>query len=327
MGKLIAVQEQFTVNQGNDPTSPILGYTDLSLLLSNYYGKNIRQGNTFNLMGYTTHLSCDSASDDADTGLSVQGVSQYIPTTKHSRSAWNHQFNRWRKQKQLSGNVGSLVRNDDMEMAWDTTGATSRTSSLYAGGLGDVNSETLTITGTSAQGSRSSLIDLYNSINPIHDDSKTEFGQSIKSPKFVDKFPQTQSFTWTAHASSMAQWTYIQDDLVSVGSDYKLDPDSVHYMNASSHQDMVSFPGNSHIPVFTGLMKHIYYVLPPDVDTGEAPPAAEDDWTLTITYYIKSWTPLVYRKKAIKKSRRYSNRRSMRSYNGRKRTYRRRYKR
>lgn len=296
MGQLIAVSQQFTVNQGNDPTSPIYGYTDLALLLSEYYGKNIRQGASFQLMGYAAHLSCDSASDDADTGLSVQGVSRYVPTTKHSRAAWNKQFQRWRRQKQLSGNIGAHVRNDDMEMAFDAQGQTSRTSTIYAGGIGDSDgAESLTITGTSATGVRSSLTDFYNSLNPIPENSRTEFGTNIKEPKYLSHFPATQEFTWTAHASSMAQWTYIQDDLVSVGSDYKFDPNSVHYMNASSHQDFVAFPGDSYVPVFCGLMQHIYYVLPPDVDTGENPPTAEDDWTLTITFYVKAWTPLVYK--------------------------------
>lgn len=326
MAKLTAVSQTFTVNQGNDPTSPIVGYTDLALLLSEYYGKNIRQGNTFNLMGYTAQLSCDSQSDDADTGLSVQGVTQYLPTTKHSRAAWNHQFKRWTRQKQLSGNIGAHVRNDDMEMAWDATGQTSRTSTIYAGGLGDSDgAEKLVLTGTSSTGSRSSLTDLYDSLNPIPQDSKTEFGGNIKSPKYLNKFPAVQNFTWTAHASSSFQWSDLEANPVVVDT-MEADPLSVHYMGASSHQDMVSFPGDCHIPVFCGVMKHIYYVLPPDVDTGDNPPTADDDWTLTITFYIKSWTPLVYRaKKAVKKA---MSRAAGRSYRrgknyGRKRRYRR----
>lgn len=326
MGKLTAVSQTFTVNQGNDPTSPIIAYTDLALLLSEYYGKNIRQGNTFNLLGYSAHLSCDSQSDDADTGLSVQGVTQYLPTTKHSRAAWNHQFKRWSRQKQLSGNIGQLVRNDDMEMAWDATGETSRTSTIYAGGLGDSDgSEKLVLTGVSSTGSRSSLTDMYNSLNPIHDDSKTEFGGNIKSPKFLNKFPAVQNFTWTAHASSSFQWSDLQDDL-TVADTMEAVADSIHYMGATSHQDMIAFPGDSYIPVLTGVMKHIYYVLPPDVDTGDNPPTAEDDWTLTITWYVKSWTPLVYRaKKAIKKAmgRSSASNRRGRTY-GSKRRYRRR---
>jgi hypothetical protein len=322
--KLISVQQDFTVNQGNDPTSPIIGYTDLALLLSNYYGKNIRQGNTFNLLGYSAHLSCDSQSDDADTGLSVQGQSQYVPTTKHSRSAWNHQFQRWSKQKALSGNIGMNVRNDDMEMAFDSTGQTSRTSTLYAGGLGDSDgAEKLVLTGTSATGSRSSLTDLYNSLNPIHQNSKTEFGGNIKEPKFLDKFPAIQSFGWTAHASSSFQWSDLQDDLTVVDS-MEADPDSVHYMGASSHSDFIAFPNDSYLPILAGLIKHVYYVLPPDVDTGDNPPAAEDDWTVTITFYIDSWTPLIYKKKtrkAVSKSRRYMNRGR---YNARRRYNRRR---
>lgn len=320
--KLISVQQQFTVNQGNNPMSAFVGYTDLALLLSEYYGKNIRQGNTFNLLGYTAHLSQDSQSDDADTGLSVQGTSQYIPTTKHSRAAWNHQFQRWQRQKRLSGNVGNLTRNDDMEMAWDATGQTSRTSTLYAGGLGDTDTEKLVLTGVSSTGARSSLTDLYNSLNPIHDDSTTEFGTSIKSPKFVNKFPAQQAFNWTAHASSMAQWSDLQEDGVIQLDSFEADPESVHYMNASSHQDYVAFPNNTYLPIFCGLMKHVYYVLPPDVDTGDNPPAAEDDWTVTLTFYIDSWEPLVYKNvnKAIAKSRRMKSKRSYRArrrYNSR----------
>lgn len=319
--KLIAVQQQFTVDQGDDPTTPVIGYTDLSLLLSEYYGKNIRQGNTFNLTGYTAHLSQDSATDDADTGISVQGTSQYIPTTKHSRAAWNHQFQRWSRQKRLSGNIGQLTRNDDMEMAFDATGQTSRTSTFYAGGLGDSDgAEKLTVLGTSSTGVRSALVDMYNSLNPIHQDSKTEFGGNIKSPKFLDKFPQAQAFNWTAHASSNANWT----QSVEVLGVEDATAGSVHYMGASSHMDYVAFPNNSYLPIFCGLLKHIYYILPPDVDTGPDPPTAETDWTLTITFYIDSWNPLVYKKKvakAVRKSRRMSMKRS---YNARRRYSRRR---
>ena len=324
MPKLIAVSQTFTVNQGNDPTSPIIGYTDLALLLSDYYGKNIRQGNSFKVMGYTANLSCDSQSDDADTGLSVQGVTQYLPTTKHSRAAWNHQFKRWARQKQLSGHLGRLTRNDDMEMAWDGTGETSRTSTLFAQGLGDSDGEEkLVLTGSSTPGARSSLTDLYNSMNPIHADSRDEFSGNIKSPKFLNKFPNVQNFTWTAHASSSFQWSDLEENPVVVDT-MEADPESIHYMGASSHQDMVSFPGGTYVPVLCGVMKHIYYVLPPDVDSGDNPPTAEDDWTLTLTFYNKSWTPLVYRaKKAIKKAMNRSTGRRGKSY-GRKRRYRRR---
>jgi len=323
--KLISVQQQFTVNQANNSTNAIIGYTDLSLLLSQYYGKNIRQGATFNLSGYAAHLSQDSASDDADTGLSVQGTTQYVPTTKHSRAAWNHQFKRWSRQKALSGKIGQNVRNDDMEMAWEGGfGAmTSRTSTIYAAGLGDTNTEKLVVNGTSSVGSHSSLEDLYDSLNPLPADSRDEYGVSIKTPKYTDKFPAIQAFNWTAHASSMAQWSDLESNPVVVDT-MEADPFSVHYMNASSHMDYVSFPNDSYLPIFAGLMKHIYYVLPPDVDTGDNPPTAEDDWTLTITFYIDSWTPLVYKRKknrAIRKSRRMS---SKRSYNARRRYNRRR---
>ena len=139
-----AVTVSIPVQNDNSPHTPNIDTTvDLAMLLSEYYGKNIRQGNNFRVKAMqATLVPADNAAlAYIDTGLPATVRTTHLPTTKHSRRAWNEVFRQWKRQKQLGGLVGSSVRNDDMEFAWKSDMTTSRTSTIHGTGLGDTSTE------------------------------------------------------------------------------------------------------------------------------------------------------------------------------------------
>jgi len=269
----------------NDPSTPVVyGYVDFSMLLSEHYGKQIRQGNSFRLKGMQATLVPSSGlTDDFDVGMSCLVQHRYIPTTGNSREAWNLMFQQWKKQKLLAGKVGRYMKYDDFECAWSTSTAyhdATRTSTLYAGGMGDTTEEKVTLQGNSVAGNCHSLKDLYNSQQRRLRSSVDPFtGAEIKASKFNydTPYPDEQSIMTSAVASA------------AVLSGSGLSNDMYH--SSIAMNEIQEFPVS--LNVLCGNMAIAVYV--PSDDT-----AAQwaDTCDVHIHYYIESWKPLVYRPRA-----------------------------
>lgn len=289
--ELHVVGGTWAVTQGNDPTTAIVNdQLDLSIELSKKFGKNIRQGHSYRIVGYQAYLTPLGASD-ADTGIAAAVELRYAPVTKHSVRAWRQMFTKWRKQKQLSGKVGQYVRYDDFEVCFEPMHQTARTSTVLAGGMGDTAPEFVAIYGTASSGNRTTLSDMYNSYNPIPEASTDEFGVSIKDPKFTEYFPARGRLTTTAHLSSIAQWTDLEEGGIVVDA-MEADPESVHFMGADAGAPWVMLPSDNHISCLAGVLQVLANIMPPDVDTGDNPPQAETSWGLHVNLMIEGWSPL-----------------------------------
>lgn len=298
------VQKTYTIQQPNDSNTMVVeDQIDLALELSNTLGREIRQGNTFRVVGTQAHLH--PATGDVDMGYAMALEAFYVPTTGHSRKAWNQVFKQWKRQKQLAGKVGNSVRYDDMEFAYNSEQITSRTSSIYGQGMGDTSLENLTLLGISTAGSDFALQDYYNSAYKTPQPSVDHFtNATIKDPKQgTTPFPSTQSLKMSA--------------ALSAGLDASTTPDSFGFGLAMS--DFEFFPADNHVNVMCGLFYLKGYVTPPDTAL-----QAADTLSLTVTIAVEGWTPLVYkpRRKIMRKRRKTTRkpRRSYRrSYTGRKR--------
>lgn len=282
------ISRSFNLETPNNSGTPVLNtHIDLAMELSEYYGRNIRQGNNFVLKGVSASLRPldDGLTDDYDTGMAAVAVHSFCPANKHSRKAWNLTFQQWKKQKLLAGKVGPYMRNDDFEIGYSSTAAyhnATRTSSIYAGGIGDSTKEQVMIYGASTDGDDFTLEDFFNSqldhhqvLTPVDPFTNT----AIKANKFSStSFPAPQLFNVSATSSAV---------VTDVGG-------STMYSGAVSQGDMSMFP----IPlnILCGLMKINVYVNAPDTTS-----QMEDNAVLTLTYYISKWKPLVYRPKPRRK--------------------------
>ncbi len=276
----------------------------LDMLLSEYYGRMVRQGQSFKIQGVQASLRPDPESAGIDTGLSAEVTIDYVPVTKHARFAWNQVFKGWRNQKKLQQAVGTQIRYDDMEFGWDYREGVdrSRTSTIYGAGLDDSAQEKLVLTGDSTATSGTtigaySLQDYYNSAYQTPDPSRDPFTNTdIKDAKWGNTpFPEIQTLHCTA--TSSAQWFEKPLGDVHQGS-----------ITTGDIQEL-SVPVQS----LCGVLQIGAYVMPDDTVA-----QIEDDFILTVTIFVSSWKPLVFKKK----SRRYkrSGRRN-KSY-GSRRTYR-----
>ena len=292
------VTKSITIDQSNNPgASTANTYVDLAMELSNYYKKNIRQGHNFVVSGIQCTIT---PHQDMDIGLMATVKHSYIPVTGHSRNAWNQMFRIWKRQKLLAGKVGQHMRFDDLEFGWDSSSSyhsSTRTSTIFAGGIGDSNTEKLCLTGSSTSGTDVCLGDWYNSQDPhgqVLSQSYDQFtGDLIKAAKYgTAAYPDTQEVWNTA--------TY------SANVNEEADPDSLG--GGIAMNDYVPFP--SPLNVLCGVMKINVYAGPDDTAT-----QVEDELTLKISYHIKRWKPLVFRPRR-KKSRGFRS--TWRSKRGRK---------
>ncbi len=281
--QLIPVTVKKTVENPNNPHVPFEFFVDFAgdaeQTLSEYYGKNIRQGNAFKLkridMGIQP-LTNDGA--DYDVGLAVQGQGVFTPCTKHTRKAWNQLFTEWKKQKSLRGAVGGVVRYDDFELAWNDAHAAawSRVSTLHAGGIGDTDTEKLCIQGSSVTGQFLSLKDYYERRNPILPPSQFPLGGGVvKEPKFDTYWPENAELQVSASNSAVVT------EIGGLANDA--------YSGGNVMQ--TAWEGNSNI--FLGSMHWYLYVTPEDTDAQLA-----DKAEVTMTFWIESWKPMVYAKKS-----------------------------
>ena len=274
----------------------------LDMLLSEYYGKMVRQGSSFKIQGIQASLTPDAASLGIDTGMSAEVQVSYVPVTKHSKFAWNQVYKGWRNQKKLATAVGGQVRYDDLEFGWnDEEGQDrSRTSTIFGSGMSDSLQEKMVLTGASTASAgvtvgEYSLQDYYNSAYETPEPSKDPFTNTeIKEPKWgATPFPEIQKLHCTA--TSSAQW-------------FDANAGQIH-QGAITMGDIQALP----VPCesLCGVLFVEAFVMPDDT-IGQF----EDDFWLDITVWVSSWKPLVHRSKS-RKSREYRSSRKGASRYGR----------
>lgn len=271
----------------NSPHTPnVTTQVDLALLLSEHYGRNIRQGNSFKVNGVQAWLRpADLGNGEfVDAGVSAAVKFAYIPTTGHSRRAWNNVFKQWKAQKNLAGAVGSQVRYDDMEFAWNAGLTTTRTSEIYSTGIGDGSQEHLCLTGQSSSGTDFCLNDYYNSSYAAPPSSTNHFDNSvIKAPKFgTTPFPEIQAVYCAASNSArmgILYETFLVGEITGQG-------EGLTSAIADSEMNMLPTPIN----VLCGLMEVKAYIMPDDTTD-----QVEEDFALDLAISVVSWKPLVYR--------------------------------
>ena len=286
-------------NNAGEPASA--GQIDLALLLSEYYGKNIRQGQNFKIKKVSAQLigKDTGATEDFDLGGSSQMVFDAVPTTKYSRQAWNHVFKQWARQKQLKGSVGQSIRNDDFEVAYMNHRINARTSSLHVSGIGDSTTENVVITGSSSANSHLTLEDVCNLM--LHPDTPAPTFPLISTPIKDDKyggtrFPEHQSFAVGGTNSAMVD---------HFGPTFS----AVNYGGAQVNNGELEFPDP--LSVFCGILNYNIFIHPEDTLL-----QVEDNFTLFVQFHVSSWKPLVYSRKPRRSKP--STRRYRRSTRGRK---------
>lgn len=281
-----AITQTFPLSNDNSPdTSNLTDTIYCDLLLSEHYGKNIRQGQMFVITGAQASIRPANFDQGAgiDVGLSAAVKLEHHPVTRHSRKAWNMVFKQWRGQKALSGKVGAGVRNDDMEFCW-TAGQqeAGRTSTIYGQGLPSVTedmTEYLTLNGDSSQGTDFSLRDYYNSAFPAPAASRDHFDNTtVKSDKYGG----------SPYPNNLATWIHAYNSAAGDFADFN------EFSSAASAGPINEFP--EPLRVLCGLVQVNAYVMPDDTLS-----QIEEDMELVVTLFVKSWAPLVYRKPRSRK--------------------------
>lgn len=287
----------------NDPSAASTCVIDLPLLLSQKYGRMVRQGHSVQVTGIQARLRpMDSG---YDVGLAISGSMGFVPTTKHSRRAWNEAYRMWRKQKALGARVGSTVNSDDLEFCWSDSDATNRTSHIFATGMGDTIGADMGLTGASNESGLTQyfgLGDFYDSSHPIAPPSTQHWDSAVfKAKKYSDLFPQTEYCYFSSEFSTVHSdnptATSLYDDALS---------------GASAHTDIMEFP--EPVNALCGLLKFTWYTIPDDTGTQNQ---GDDVAEVDIVIFIKSWKALPYSTR--RKSKRYTRRsRGKRNYRSRK---------
>lgn len=293
------VSQEFKISIGNDPATNAIDEGAramyLDMLLSDYYGKMVRQGNSFCINGIQASLRPDPAASGIDIGMAVECGVDYIPTTKHSRAAWNNVYRGWRTQKKIDTAIGTQVRYDDMEFGWNKKEGginRQRTSTIFGQGLSDNEAEKLVLIGASEAGQfptvpigTYSLQDYYNSSYETPLPSRNPFtNTNIKDPKWgTTPFPEVQ--TLRCAATSSAQW------FETTGFN--------QHQGAITESNWMKPPSDSH--ALCGVLYISAFVMPDDTTQQD-----EDDFIMTVSISVKSWKALIYSSKPKKSYRRKS---------------------
>lgn len=288
------VSQEFKVKTSNDPAQNVIEVGKramyLDMLLSEYYGKMVRQGNSFCINGIQASLRPDTDSVGIDTGLSVEVGVDYVPVTQHSKAAWNNIFRGWRSQKNLQNAIGTQIRYDDLEFGWNNKEGVdrARTSTIFGQGMSDNSGEKLVLTGDSNATSGTnigwySLQDYYNSSYETPEPSRDPFTNSdIKSAKWGNTpFPEVQ--TLRTSATSSAGWHTLSGAGLNI------------HESAITIGDWQNLPTPAHS--LCGVLYISAFVMPDDT-AGQI----EDDFILTVSISVTSWKPLVYRAKRTYRS-------------------------
>jgi len=249
------------------------GQFDVALLLSEIYGRNIRQGHNFRLRGYGIQLEPRGIAANLE-GAAVSCELGYCPSTMHAVKAWEIAKSRWMKFKQLEGRAGRNVRYDDFECAFNSTFINARTSNIRSQGIGDLTEEQFIIFGDSIDNVSYSLEDYYASSFPQKDQSVDPFtGIGFKDAKFLTKFPSPQSLTCTSkHTIHLNANNAGTGDIVSGGD---------------AQGNIQLLPDDTHVNIMCGLMSvKVFSVMQ---TTGIQTP---DNFNFTISLYLEGWSPL-----------------------------------
>jgi len=277
------VSHTMTVSQSNDPSSGTSTVLHLDTMLSELYGKFIRQGQNFRVKGVQCSLIPQGTG--YDSGLAASVRFSYAPTTKHSRKAWNHAFSQWASQKKLAGRVGQNVNNDDFETTYSTSySGYARTSTMNMGGMADGDADKVAIYGTSSESSNiMTLEDMYESLVPVEEPSRFHWNNAIIKPaKFTSHFPEERRFAATANLSTV----------VGEAGEFP----AVYLGGARAEAGMVLLPESAN--VMCGHLEIDAYMIADDTVT-----QTEDSATLMISIWVESFTPLVYPSKAKRRGK------------------------
>jgi len=280
----------FEVNVSNNPHSAQTTYVDIAALLSKQYGKTIRQGNNFKVTGVSVAMIPKSTTNHFDTGMAISSKIGYLPTTKHTRKAWNEVHRMWKQQKKLRAGIGSSVSFDEMEFAFDTSHSYTRASTLFQSGLGDADADTLRLFGISSEGSNNlCLQDFYNSRHPVGSVSKYSYNNAtIKERKYDTFFPGI-NYVYTSSVLSAA---------VSEAGEYP----SAYLSAAQAQNPLMEF--KDPLNVMCGLLKVQNYVITDDTAT-----QIEDYAYMQVSVHVESWKSLIYKGKSYNRRGRSSSRR------------------
>lgn len=294
MAKRYQVHSSHDLSTPSSPDAPVVDTAvDLAVLLSQRLQKNIRQGRVIHLHAVKASLKPTSGGGQ-DIGVAFSGEVWHCPATKNSARSWREAFKVWNAQKKLRANaVGSLVRYDDFEVAWNASYTDTRTSSLYATGMNDTAAESVVIYGTSTSGDDITLEDIFESAQGQAEPSRFPLSNAIvKQSKYFDEFPNAVKSPIGAHLSATAaQDAFDSGASVSQPTTYIQDSASL-----------------------CGVIKVIGYMLPENT-VGHI----QDDMTLQLTYTVSIGSPLASipgkNSRRMSKSRRYKSK----SKNSRKR--------
>lgn len=260
----------------NDPSAAVFGgISDAAVSLSDKYGRNIRQGNNFRLIGYGLQFKVPGQ----DTGAAGTCALTFVEPNRHLVKAWNNMFTQWKKQKQIEARVGKSVRYDDFELALNMGTVTGRTSHIYDNPFTATSGDphNIGIAGDSDDGNDyTSISDVYNSRFPIVPASADHYGGGIKDPKFGTQYIDQNSDIYT---------TLVCNATASGGVDTGTDPDSLGWGIALG--DINWLPADNHINVMCGLVDFQIRLFPEDTFWQNADTLT---WQLTLVY--EGWSPL-----------------------------------
>lgn len=250
-----------------------IGVIQVDELLSKKFGRTIRNGNQFRLVGYGASMKGFDSSADVDTGFAGVTTIRYCPVTKNSVGAHQSLYKAWMAQKKLSSAVGEYVRYDDFECGWDPTYrlATDRKSEIKMSGINDSSFEEIVIYGTSAAADVVTLESFYDNLNPIAPPSEGYLGAVIKEPKFADKFPDLVELSMPSSFSANV--------------DVESTPDAL--AGASASGQIQWLPSDNHISHMTGTLLYYFKGIP-----GDTAVQAPDNLRLTMTLVYEGWSSL-----------------------------------
>ena len=278
MAQRYTVTKKFNIEQPDDSNDAQFDeMIDLPLLLSQRLQKNIRQGHVIKI--HKVQLGLKPRGGDLETGMSVSCSLEWCPATRNSVKAWQMAFNTWRAQKRLKMSaVGQGVRYDDFEVAYRQEQINTRTSNLFATGLQDDNDESMCIYGVSTADVDLTLEDIFNSAQPQLAPSSFPLGGTVKPSKFTSEFPPPRYLNVGANWS-----TIIATGLGAGDSGAAYNADAVYIEDKNS---------------LCGVIRAKGFVLSEDLS---GPTADELELFMNITCEIS--TPLVYKKKAKRTSK------------------------
>jgi len=283
------------LEQPDDPENyAAAGEIDTAVLLSKKYGRQIRQGQNFRLVGASAFLTADP-SGDIDTGMAASVRLQYCPTTYHSANAWRKMASQYNKQKAYRRGLLGHTKGDDFEICHQVSGIDSRTSRVYVGGINDATPEHVCNYGTydDEDGLGDGHIGLntyYDVINPV-DETPPLYEENLliddsigqKPLKYSSKFPNAEQIGLAATFST--HLFYDHDVLI----------DDIYDSGAMANTGGFHLPADNHLNVLCGRFAYRVNVLARDDENIWA-----DSTFLYIVLDFEGWSSLWPRKSKSK---------------------------